>query len=163
MSWMSIAKTAVAVSLFAIALGAFAQQGPPSYGASISLEDAKKAAAAAEAEARKNHWRMAITIVDTAGQLVYFQKMDDTQNGSIKVAISKARSAALFRVPTKAFHDRLAKGFENIYLLKLDEANPVPGGFPIVMGGKIVGAIGASGGSGEQDSQVSEAGLAALK
>jgi glc operon protein GlcG len=163
MSWRSIAKAAVAASLFMVALLASAQQGPPSYGASISLEDAKKAAAAAEAEARKNNWHMAVTIVDTAGQLVYFQKMDDTQNGSIKVAISKARSAALFRRPTKAFHDGLAKGFENMYLMKLDDAYPVPGGFPIVMGGKIVGGIGASGGSGAQDSQVSEAGLAALK
>jgi glc operon protein GlcG len=163
MSWMSIARTAVAASLVVIALGASAQQGPPSYGPSISLEDAKKAAAAAEAEARKNNWRMAITVVDTAGQLVYFQKMDDTQNGSIKVSLSKARSAALFRGPTKAFHDRLAKGPENIYLLKLDDAYPVPGGFPIVMGGKIVGGMGASGGSGEQDSQVVQAGLAALK
>jgi glc operon protein GlcG len=163
MSWMSIAKTAVAVSLFAIALGAFAQQGPPSYGASISLEDAKKAAAAAEAEARKNHWRHVIAIVDTAGQLVYFARMDDTQTGSVNVALDKARSAAMFRVPTKVFQERLAKGPENSYLLRLEGASPVPGGFPIMIGGKVVGGMGASGGSGEQDTQVVQAGLAALK
>lgn len=156
-----VARTVVAVCLAVFALGVSAQQGPPSYGAPISLEAAKKAAAAAEAEARKNNWRMVIAIVDPAGQLVYFQKMDDTQVGSINVALGKARSAALFRVPTKVFNDRLSKGAT--YLLALEGASPVPGGFPIVMDGKIVGGMGASGGSGEQDSQVVEAGLAALK
>jgi glc operon protein GlcG len=97
------------------------------------------------------------------GQLVYFARMDDTQTGSINVALGKARSAAMFRRPTKVFGDLLAKGPNFTYLLGLEGANPVPGGIPIVMGGKIVGGIGASGGTGAQDIQVVDAGLAALK
>jgi glc operon protein GlcG len=163
MSWKCIARTAVAVCLAVFALGASAQQGPPPYGPSISLDNAKKLAAAAEAEARKNHWSHAIAIVDPAGHLVYFLRMDDTQTGGTNVALGKARSAALFRRPTKVFADLLAKGPSFTYLLGLEGANPVPGGIPIVMDGKIVGGMGASGGTGEQDSQVVEAGLAALK
>ncbi len=134
-----------------------------SYGESISLENAKKAAAAALAEARRNNWTMAVAITDTGGHLVYFEKMDATQTGSVNVAISKARSAALFKRPTKAFQDALAGGGEGLRVLGLPGAMPVEGGLPLVMDGRIVGAIGVSGGSSAQDSQAAGPGADALK
>jgi uncharacterized protein GlcG (DUF336 family) len=155
-----IAAVALGAALL-IGAQANAQGGPPPYGAPVNIEQAKKAAAAAVAEAKKNGWKMAITIVEPNGTLVYFEKMDDTQYGSIKVAMEKAVSAAQFRRPTQVFHDAIAKN--NIYLLKLGDSNPVPGGFPIVVGGKVIGGMGASGATGAQDSQVVQAGLAALK
>src|SRR5215207_2744137 len=124
-----------------------------SYGPNIDVETAKKIAPAAIAEARKNNWTMAVAIVDTAGDLVYFEKMDDTQIGSVQVAQSKARSAARFKRPTKAFQDALAAGGEGLRILALDGAIPVDGGIPLVSGGKIVGAIGLSGGTSAQDAQ----------
>jgi glc operon protein GlcG len=137
--------------------------GPLPYGNSITLEQAQKIAAAAVAEAAKNHWNEAIAIVEPNGQLVYYAKMDDTQYGSMKVALNKATSSAMFRRPTNVFHDLLAKGPQFTYLLELEGANAVPGGMPIVSGGKIIGGIGCSGVTGEQDIQICEAGLAALK
>ena len=134
-----------------------------SYGTSITADAAKKVAAPAIAEARKNNWAMAIAIVDIAGELVYFERMDDTQIGSVDVAISKARSAARFKRPTKAFQDALAAGGEGLRILALDGAIPVDGGLPLVAGGKVVGAIGASGGTSAQDGQAAAAGVAALK
>ena len=115
------------------------------------------------AEAAKNKWEEAIAIVEPNGQLVYYGKMNDTQYGSMKVAVNKAASAALFRRPTKIFHDLLAKGPQFTYLLQLEGANAVPGGIPIVVDGKIIGGIGCSGVTGEQDIQICEAGLKALK
>ena len=108
-------------------------QLPNPYGAAIGADTAKKIAAAAIAEARKNNWTMAIAIVDTAGNLVYFEKMDGTQTGSVQVSIEKARSAALFKRPTKAFQDTLAAGGAGLRMLGLEGAVPVEGGFPIVM------------------------------
>ena len=134
-----------------------------SYGTPITSEAAKKVAAPALAEARKNQWNMAIAIVDTAGDLVYFERMDDTQAGSVNVAIDKARSAARFKRPTKAFQDALAAGGEGLRILALQGAVPVDGGVPLVVGGRIVGAIGVSGGTSAQDGQVAAAGVAALK
>jgi len=134
-----------------------------SYGPNISIDTAKKIAAPAIAEARKNNWNMAIAIVDTAGDLVYFEKMDDTQIGSVQVAQSKARSAARFKRPTKAFQDALAAGGEGLRILALDGAIPVEGGIPLVAGGKIVVAIGASGGTSQQDGVVAQAAVNALK
>ncbi len=138
-------------------------QAPTPYGASISLENAKKAAAPALAEALKNHWNMAVAIVDPSGHLVYYEKMDDTQLGSAHVAIDKARSAALFKRPTKVFQDALAAGGEGLRLLKIEGAVPVEGGIPLIMEGKIVGAIGVSGGSSAQDGQCAKAGADAIK
>ena len=115
---------------------------PNPYGTPVSLEDAKKATAPAIAEARKNNWMMAVAVVDPAGNLVYFEKMDGTQTGSVAVAISKARSAALFTRPTKAFQDVLAGGGDGLRMLGLEGAVPVEGGVPLLMDGKIVGAIG---------------------
>lgn len=157
-----LAAALIGAGLFA-ATSALAQGAPPPYGAAVNLATAKKAAAAAEAYATGKGWKMAIVIVEPSGDLVYFEKMDDTQYGSIKVATTKATSAAMFRRPTQVFHDLLAKGSEFTYLLQLEGANSVPGGFPIVAGGKIVGGIGCSGGTGAQDSETCKAGLDGLK
>lgn len=133
------------------------------YGMPILLDDAKKAAAAALAEARKNHWTMAVAIVDPGGNLVYYEKMDNTQLGSAIVAVNKARSAALFKRPTKAFQEALAGGGAGLRTLGLENAVPVEGGLPLVIGGKLVGAIGLSGGASEHDGQCAQAGADALK
>ena len=138
-------------------------QMPNPYGASIDVESSKKVAAASIAEAKKNNWTMAITIVDTAGTLVYFEKMDGTQLGSVTVSIEKARTAALFKRPTKAFQDTVAGGGEGLRILSLPGAIPVEGGVPLVAAGKIVGAIGVSGGTSAQDGTVAQAGVTALK
>jgi len=133
------------------------------YGPSVTSDQAKAAAAAAVAEARKNQWTMAVAVVDTAGDLVYFEKMDNTQVGSVDVAIAKARSSARFKRPTKAFEDALAAGGVGVRVLSLPSAVPVEGGVPLMVAGKIVGAIGASGGSSQQDGVVAQAGVGALK
>jgi uncharacterized protein GlcG (DUF336 family) len=155
---MAVATTLVLT--FASFAGA---QGTMSYGTSITAETAKKVAAPAIAEAKKTGWAMAVAIVDTAGELVYFEKMDDTQLGSVNISIDKARSAARFKRPTKSFQDTLAAGGEGLRILALQGAVPVDGGVPLVVGGKVVGAIGASGGTSAQDGQVASAGAAALK
>ncbi len=140
---------------------AFAQAAP--YGAPIDLETAKKVTAAAVAEARKMNLTMAIAITDAAGDLVYLEKMDGVPTGSVKVAEGKARSAARFKRPTKVFEDILAGGGAGMRMLGLEGAVPVGGGVPLVVGGKIVGAIGASGGNNMQDAQIGNAGAEALK
>jgi glc operon protein GlcG len=135
---------------------------PPAYGLPIGLDDAKKAVAAAEAEARNiTPTPYVIAVVDPGGQLIYFEREDNAQLGSVEVAIDKARSAALYRRPTKAFDDALAKG--RTAILALRGAVPLEGGLPLVAGGKIVGAIGASGGTGTQDGQVAKAGVDTVK
>lgn len=141
-----------------------AQTAPaPAYGMPVGIDNAKRVAAAAVAEARKNMFTMAIAVVDTAGNLVYFEKMDGTQTGSVDVAIAKARSSVLFKRPTKAFQDLVAQGGVGLRMLGLPGAVPVDGGIPLMEGGKIVGAIGASGGTSDQDAQCAQAGTNALK
>ena len=162
MSLKSAIRAVIAAILAAFALGAVAQ-APAPYGAPIGVEAAKKAAAAALAEARKNNWNMSVAITDAGGSLVYFEKMDLNQIGSTNVAISKARSAALFRRPTMGFQQGLAGGGAGLRLLQLEGAVSVGGGQPIVVDGKFVGAIGLSGGSAEQDDQCAQAGTNALK
>src|SRR6476620_3974554 len=153
----------VIVSIFILTI-AHAQTAPaPAYGMSLGAESAKKVAAAAIAEARKNNFTMAIAVVDTAGNLIYFEKMDGTQTGSVNVAIEKARSAVLFKRPTKSFQDTVAQGGVGLRMLGLPGAVPVEGGIPLVEGGKIVGAIGASGGTSEQDGQCAQAGASTVK
>jgi uncharacterized protein GlcG (DUF336 family) len=144
-------------------LSAVSQMMPNPYGLPVSLDNAKKTAATAQAEARKNNWQMAVAIVDTGGNLVYYEKMDNTQLGSANVAIGKARSAALFKRPTKAFQDALAAGGAGLRTLGLEGAVPVEGGVPLVMDGKIVGAIGVSGDTSDHDGQCARAGAEALK
>ncbi|HEY7441781.1 MAG TPA: heme-binding protein [Vicinamibacterales bacterium] len=137
-------------------------QLPNPYGAPIPLESAKRAAAPALAEARKNNWSMAVAIVDGSGELVYFERIDGTQAASPTVAIEKARSAARFKRPTKALQDALAAGGEGLRILRLDSAVPIEGGLPLLMDGKIVGAIGVSGGTSQQDGQCAQAGANVL-
>jgi uncharacterized protein GlcG (DUF336 family) len=135
---------------------------PPPYGAPIGVADAKKAAAAAIAEVAKvGSAPDAIAVVDHGGFLIYFERMDNTQLGSVEIAIEKARSAALFRRPSKVFEDALAGG--RTAILALRGVVPLDGGVPIISGGKLVGAIGASGGTTQQDGQVAKAGADAIK
>jgi glc operon protein GlcG len=157
-----VVKLLVALMFALCALSGLAQMPNP-YGPPISLEDAKKVAALALDEARQNNWTVAVAVVDTAGILVYFEKIDNTQTGSSDVAIGKARSAALFKRPTKAFQDTLASGGDGLRILGLQGAVPIEGGVPLLIDGKIVGAIGASGATSQQDGQCSKAGAEALK
>jgi glc operon protein GlcG len=161
MQKLIVASLAICAAVFISAEARAQAPAPPQVVSPITLDQARKAAAAAEAEAKKNHWNMAITIVEPSGALVYFQKMDGTQYGSINVALDKATSAALYRRPTSAFFAGLKAG--NLFLMQLRGANAVPGGFPLVVGGKLIGGIGCSGATGEQDSQVCMAGVNALK
>ena len=162
---MPLKRTLVALALTAAAFGQTPLVPPANvpYGVSITADTAKKLAAAAIAEARKNNWAMAVAIVDTGGYLVYFERMQDTQLGSVEIAIEKAKSAALFRRPTKSFQDTLAAGGEGLRILRLTGAVPVEGGIPIIVDGKLVGALGASGGSSDQDGRTAQAGVAAMK
>jgi glc operon protein GlcG len=136
-----------------------AADAPQPYGSPITLDLAKKVAAPALAEARTNNWAMAVAVVDPAGDLVYFEKMDATQVGSVTVAVDKARSAARFKRPTKAFQDTLTGGGDGLRVLAIHGAIPVEGGVPIVVDGKIIGAIGVSGGTSAQDGQCARAGV----
>lgn len=138
-------------------------QSPNPYGAPISLEDAKRVAGPAFAEARSNGWIVAVAIVDIGGNLVYYERMDGTQLASATVSVSKARSAALFKRPTKAFQDVLAAGGVGLRILGLEGAVPLEGGVPIIIDGRIVGAIGVSGVTSQQDGQIAMAGVNAVK
>ena len=156
---------AATVILLAAATQAAAQQAPaPSpppvipYGAPIVLEAAKKVMAAAEAEAAKNNWPMAIVIVDSTGHLVMLHRLDNTQYGSIPVAEDKANTALNFRRPSKVFEELVAQGGIGLRTLALRGAAPFEGGLPIAVDGKIIGAIGVSGGTAPQDGQVAKAG-----
>ena len=144
-----------------LGLPAFAQSGPAPYGAPISLEQAKKAMAAAEAEARKNSWQVVISIVDNGGHLVALQRLE-AQTASVDISIGKATTAAAFRRPSKALEDSLAPGGSALRILAVRSATPLQGGVPIVVDGKIIGAIGVSGVTAPQDEQVAMAGAAAL-
>jgi len=157
-----LTKSLIALLVALSAASVFAQMAIP-YGLPVGVDNAKKAAAAALAEARKNNWTMAVAIVDPSGNLVYYEKMDNTQLGSAMVAVDKARSAALFKRPTKAFQDALAAGGAGMRVLGLQGVVPVEGGIPLVMDNKIVGAIGVSGDSSEHDGQCAKAGSDTLK
>jgi glc operon protein GlcG len=137
---------------------------PAPYGEPINLETAKKVAAAAAAEATKRNWQgMCISVVSPSGDLVYFEKHDNCQFASISISQHKARTAARYRRPTVVFERLLGKGAFFSYLPTLDDVIASRGGNPLMVGGKVVGAIGVSGGSGSQDDVISQAGVAALK
>ena len=156
-----VARFAAALVLAGASTLALAQTPP--YGAPISLEQAKKSMAAAEAEARKNSWPVAIVIVDTGGHMVMMQKLDNTQNASIEIATGKATTAVNFKRPTKALQDVIAGGGAGMRILGVRTATPLEGGIPIVVDGKMIGGIGVSGVNSDQDAQVATAGLNALK
>jgi glc operon protein GlcG len=131
-----------------------AAQSPAQPG--MTLEAATRVAAAAEAEAKRNNWNVVIAVVDDGGYLVHLRRMDGAQLGSVAVAEEKAKSAALFRRPTKAFEDAVASGRHAV--LRLPGAIPIEGGIPLVAGGQVVGAIGVSGVTAAQDGQIAQAG-----
>jgi glc operon protein GlcG len=135
----------------------------PAYGQSITFEQAKKVAAAAAVEAEKNNWPSSIAVVGISGELIFFEHMDNVSFASIDLSIHKARTAARFRSPTGRFAERIAVGPTNSYLLTFDGMIAGPGGNLIVVGDKLVGAIGVSGTTGPHDEQVSRAGANALK
>src|SRR5262245_11946732 len=126
----------------------------------ITLEAAKKMAAAGEAEARKNGWNVAIAVVDISGGLILFHKLDETQMGSIAVAQGKARAAALFKRPSKALEEAIAGGKQAF--LTVDGIVPMQGGLPVVVDDKVIGAVGVSGVTSAQDEQVAQAALNGL-
>jgi len=134
---------------------------PPAYGAPITLEQARAAITAGEAESKKNGWNHVFAVVDGGGTLIAFEKADLAGNSSSEIAQAKAKTAAMFRVPTKAYQDRLSSG--ETFILGLPGVVPAAGGVPIVVGGKVIGAIGVSGATPLQDHQAAEAGVAAVK
>jgi glc operon protein GlcG len=156
----TFATLASGLTLWAAA--SVAQAQVPQYGPNVTHEQARKVLAAAIADARRQNLPMAVAIVDTAGHLVAFERMDNTQSASIAVAQDKALSAAMYRRPTKVFQDLIAGGGVGLRVLSLRGANAVEGGVPLAVDGKIIGAVGVSGGSSEQDGVVAKAGLDAL-
>jgi uncharacterized protein GlcG (DUF336 family) len=144
--------------LFALSLGVSIGATDLATKKALTLTAAKKIAAAAEAEAAKNKWNVVIAILDDGANLVYLQKMDDTQIGSVDVAIAKAASAVKFKRPTKTFEENLVGGRQAI--LKLPGAIPIEGGVPLMDGARVIGAIGVSGVTSQQDGQIAGAGVA---
>jgi uncharacterized protein GlcG (DUF336 family) len=148
------------VVLFAAASAS--AQAPPAYGPPITLDQAKKAMAGAEAEAKKNGWPVVIVILDSGGNLVMLQRLDNAQWGSVEIAKDKARSAVALRRPTKVFQDLIAQGGANLRLLNIGYS-VLEGGIPIMADGKVIGSIGVSGVTSQQDAQIGQAGIDALK
>jgi glc operon protein GlcG len=126
----------------------------------LTLQDAKKIASAAEAEASRNGWAVVIAIVDEGGHLIHLLRRDNTQFGSIEVAIQKAHAAIAFRRPTRVWDEHVAEG--RLRYLGLPGTLPIEGGLPVVVQGKFVGAVGVSGARSDEDAQVAQAGLDAL-
>ena len=160
-------------SVVALAAGPALAQQPPAptapvstatlpYGPPVTLDQAKRAMAAAELEAVKNSWQVAITILDSGGNLVMFHKIDNTQLSAAEAAEGKARTALEFKRPSKALDDAIAAGGGGMRLLALKNITPLEGGLPLVANGVIVGAIGVSGALSSQDEQVATAGAVAL-
>ena len=127
----------------------------------LTLESAKRMAAAAEAEARKNNWNVSIAVVDDGGQLLLFQRMDNAKLVAIDIAIRKAKTAVYFQGETKGLEEEVTKGGRTA-LLPIEGFMPLEGGIPLIVEGKVVGAIGVSGVTGAQDAQCAKAGAGAL-
>jgi glc operon protein GlcG len=132
------------------------------YGPPVTLDQAKRAMSAAELEAAKNSLQVAITILDSGGNWVMFHRFDNTQLSSIQFSEGKARTAVDFKRPSKALDDAIAGGGAGMRLLALKNITPIEGGLPLIVDGKIIGAIGVSGALSSQDAQVATAGAAAL-
>ena len=148
-------------ALFALlAMQVSAQEQRPGYGPSINIAAAKKIAAGVIAECQSNKWNVAVAIVDTHGGLVYFERMEDTQTASLRIAIDKAKAAAMYRRTTRVFLDTINKAGPAIMTLPGVVASP--GGVPIFVGGKVIGAVGVSGVTGDQDEQCAKAGIAGM-
>lgn len=163
MNYKKILAGLFAAATLLVSAGAGAQ-APAPYGAAITMDQARKAMAAAEAEAKKNNWNVVIAIVDSGGNLVMLHRLDNAQFGSIKVATEKAHGAAAFRRPTVAFQDLIAQGGVHLRLLNITgDASVFEGGVPIIVDGKLIGAIGVSGVTSQQDAQIAQAGANSLK
>jgi len=158
---MTIVLAVVSSIALPVALPVTARaQLPNGYGPSISVETARKIAATAAAEGKKNGWNVSVAIVDTAGDLVFFERMDNAQVASTDVSQAKARTAVRFKRPSKAFEDALVGGRQAI--LSLPGVTPLEGGIPLVADGKIIGAIGVSGATSPQDGVCAQAGADSL-
>ncbi len=143
------------------AFAVHAGEGPrPEYGPDITIEAAKKIAAATLAECRSNKWNVAVAIVNTHGSLVYYERMNNTQSASAQIAVDKAKVGAMYRRTTRVFADVIAKSGPAVMTLPGVVASP--GGAPIMSGGKVIGGVGVSGVTGDQDEQCAKAGLAAM-
>jgi glc operon protein GlcG len=162
---MTMLKTLASAWVFALlaVLPAQSQTAPPPYGPPITLEAAKKVMAAAEADAIKNEWSMAIAIIDSGGHVVMLHRMDNTQLSSVELSTGKARSALYFKIPSKLLDEAISGGGAGLRFLALRDIVPLDGGLPIVVDGKIVGAIGVSGMRSANNAQVAQAGVDALK
>jgi uncharacterized protein GlcG (DUF336 family) len=150
----------------ALSAGSALAQAPtaasPPYGPPITLDQAKRAMAAAELEAAKNSWQVAITILDSGGNMIMFHRVDNAQLSATTVSEGKARTALEFKRPSKALDDAIAAGGAGMRLLALKAITPIEGGLPVIVDGKIIGAIGVSGSLSSQDAQVAKAGADAL-
>jgi len=143
------------------ALAAHAGEPPrPEYGPDVTIEVAKKIAAATLSECAANKWNVAVAVVNTHGSLVYYERMNNTQSASAQIAVDKAKVGAMYRRPTRAFVDAIAKTGPAVMTLPGVVASP--GGMPIMVGGKVVGGVGVSGVTGDQDEQCAKAGLAGI-
>ncbi len=152
----------LAAALCVMALGAcpaLSQTTPPPYGPSITLDQAKRAMAAAENEATKNNFAVAIAIIDSGGNQVMLHKLDNAQLAAIDAATAKAQTALAFKLPSKALEDAVTAGGPGLRLIGVKGVFAVEGGLPIIIDGKIVGAIGVSGGMSGQNSQIARAGI----
>lgn len=157
---ITLSKFLLRVVLLASLIGGATASAQLADKKALTLQAAKKIAAAAEAEATKNNWRVVIAIVDDGGHLIYLQRIDETQTGSIDVSIQKARGAVAYKRPTKAFEEAVAGG-RNV-VLTLPHSMPIEGGLPLVIDGKVIGGIGVSGVTAQQDGMIAKAGVDAL-
>ena len=158
----ALKRVAQALCFFMLAVFAMqaSAQPRPDYGPDITVEAAKKIAAATVAECQNNKWNVAVAIVNTHGSLVYYERMNNTQSASARIAVDKASAAAMYRRPTRAFVDAIAKGGPSVMTLPGVVASP--GGVPIMSGDRVIGAVGVSGVTGDQDEQCAKAGLAGI-
>jgi uncharacterized protein GlcG (DUF336 family) len=162
---MTTLKTYLCAGVLALfaAVSARAQTVPPAYGPPIGLENAKKVMDAAEAEAAKNNWAVVIAIIDSGGHVVMLHRREDVQLSSIELSQGKAKTALMFKRPSKVLDDAISTGGPGLRFLALRDIVPLEGGLPILNDNKIVGAIGVSGVLSAQDAQIARAGADALK
>ena len=162
---MLMLKTLTGALVLALvaAVPAWAQTTPPPYGPPIGIEGARAVMAAAESEAAKNNWAVVISIIDSGGNIVMLHRHNDVQLSSIEISQGKAKTALMFKRPSKVLDDAISSGGAGLRFLALKDIVPLEGGLPIVADGKIVGAIGVSGVLSSQDSQVARAGADGLK
>ena len=159
----SIAGACAIAVLAALPDAGHAQTAPPPYGPPIGIENARKVMAAAEAEASKNNWAVVIAIIDSGGHVVMLHRADNVQLSSIDISQGKAKTALMFKRPTKVLDDAISSGGVGLRFLALKDIVPLEGGLPITVDNKIVGAIGVSGVLSAQDAQIARAGIDALK